>query len=101
MTPHEPIESAKHAQVTIRHARHALELLVKGAIRDIETRYGDTEECNARVVELFDNLTEQLQGWELDTTWIAKAEALISDMRRDIGKSTLADKLLARHGLLV
>lgn len=77
----EPAEGPKHAAVTIRHTRHALQLLIQGALREIELRYGDTKECDEWVVELFDGLTEQLQTWEIDTAWVTRAEFLVKHLQ--------------------
>lgn len=55
--------------VTIRHARNAIHLVISGALRDIEAEFGeditDVEACRECVVDLFNNIEDQIDQWEI------------------------------------
>lgn len=50
---------------TIRHARTGLDLIVNGALRQIESQFADVNspECRVAGNELYANLQEELEGW--------------------------------------
>jgi len=50
---------------TIRHARTGLDLIVSGAIRQIENQFADvmSDECQSAITSLIDNLHDELNDW--------------------------------------
>ncbi len=52
--------------VTFRHARNAVDLIVNGAVRQIESHYAaaDSPECQAAITELIEHIREELNCWE-------------------------------------
>lgn len=60
---------AEAIPTTIRHARNALDMLVNGALRQIEGQFADggSPEYKAAVVDLFANLRDELNDWEVST----------------------------------
>ena len=61
-------------QVTYRHARNALDLIINGAVRQIESQYADalSSECHAAIDNLIGHLREELDSWE-------RPDALLGD----------------------
>jgi hypothetical protein len=57
------IESDNNA--TIRHARSAVDLIIDGAMRQIESRYATTEspECRTACNSAIEHAIEELQSW--------------------------------------
>lgn len=65
MNEPQPAESAKHPNVTIRHARHALHLLITGACADINSHFGPLQDREQGVAyaTLFRSLLEEIEEW--------------------------------------
>ena len=53
-----------HPNVTIRHARHALHLLVNGAVLQIEEALGSTPAAEQASNQLIASLREELGNWK-------------------------------------
>lgn len=53
-----------HPNVTIRHARNALHLLIKGAVIQIVESVGPNDEADAPTAQLLEGLQEEISGWK-------------------------------------
>lgn len=54
---------------TIRHARSALDLIVNGALRQIESQFADVNspECKEATANLIVNLHDELDDWDVQS----------------------------------
>ena len=57
-----------NASVIIRHARTGLDLIINGAVRQIESQHADTksEQCTGEIKDLFVNLRQEMDDWAID-----------------------------------
>jgi hypothetical protein len=69
--------------VTIRHARSAIYMVLNGAVRDIESEYESAEnpECKEAIKELFDEVADEIDQWEIAGTQANKLSDLLSEMQ--------------------
>jgi hypothetical protein len=55
--------------VTIRHARTAIHMVMSGAVRIIESQYGDDAEqrdaCHDSLSTLFDQCADEISDWKI------------------------------------
>lgn len=76
-------------QVTIRHAHAAIKLVIKGALRDIESAFGDDDLSIDRLKDatrqLFDEALEALAEFEIDGTKLMNLEAMLDAMQAMLG----------------
>lgn len=54
--------------VTIRHARHAIYMVINGAVRDIEAVFAadDIAAYDAAITLLFQNVIAEVMDWDID-----------------------------------
>lgn len=96
-----------HPNVTIRHARHAVHLLMMGAVADIDAEFAGDDAgaatAKAHHVELFDGIASEMDMWELEETRAWRVDCLVSDMQAMLGAGdncpTEVRELLAKYGL--
>ncbi len=85
--------------VTIRHARHAVHLLLSGALRDIEAEFGEGEgaaaEQTAVTKQLFNEIIDEIGDWE-----IADMPEMVAEMQARLGEREDFMKILAEYDLL-
>jgi hypothetical protein len=93
--------------VTYRHARTSLGLLISGALRNIEHHYGDGDiAVMDATVQLFDVLADEMDGWEIEPSRARKLERLHGELEEMLsGKGSEAEEefarqLLTKHDLL-
>jgi hypothetical protein len=96
-----------HPNVTTRHARHALHLLISGALRDIDAEFNEEREHEQQeaTVRLFDELADEAGQWEIIPSRAYQADLMIEEMRAILADSTHPARetiraLLAEHNLL-
>ena len=94
--------------VTLRHARSALRLLVKGAIAEIEAELAATSDeptvgqLQQATVQLHDEMLEALAEFEYPGSRLSHLEAMVDEMHEHLGRpdgSTTVRELLAAHDL--
>jgi hypothetical protein len=97
--------------VTFRRARGALSLLISGALREIEGHYGadNTDAIMTETVRLFDQLADEMDGWEIEPSRGRRLEALHDNLQEWLAKhdpkeehprTEFARELLAKHDLM-
>lgn len=100
-----------HPNVTFRRARGALSLLISGALREIEGHYGaeNTDAIMGETVHLFDELADEMDGWEIEPSRARRLEALHYTLEEWLSehapedeepRTEFARELLAKHDLL-
>ncbi len=59
-------EIAPHPNVTIRHAVHAVNLLIAGAMHDIDSAYQTDSSRVAAATQLLEQIKDAIEGWEVN-----------------------------------
>ncbi len=90
--------------VTMRHARQAIHLLLVGAIQDIQTHFGPDQEDQWQdaVGSLFNEVVEEIGNWETPGTYLTRVESMIDDMGAMLGDPDcplVVRELLAKYDL--
>lgn len=92
--------------VTIRHAKHALGLILSGALRDLEAHFApDSDELHEATTTLFDEMADTLSDWEIPGTQMGRLDAMLGEMQNDAiaegakGREVVLE-LLVKHELL-
>ncbi|HUY05064.1 MAG TPA: hypothetical protein VMV33_17440 [Rhodocyclaceae bacterium] len=72
--------------VTIRHAAHALDMLINGALRNIEAEFGPEDDAGRRdaTKALFDKLLGKLVDWDIEGAIVTQQDAMVSQMQTEI-----------------
>jgi hypothetical protein len=92
--------------VTIRHARTAIHLVLSGALRDIEAAFGDDDlsidQLKHATQDLFDEALDQMSQWEISGSRLARMEEMVEQMGSELGRPdcpTAIRELLAEFHL--
>lgn len=88
--------------VTIRHARQALKLLVRGATSEFPELRSDDPRVSGNVVDLIDALTEELGDFDMPGTEIKRLTDMIGHMQAMLANQdcpTIVRELLTQYDL--
>lgn len=88
--------------VTIRHARSAIHLILSGALHDIGAAFADDQEDEERqaIVQLFDEVVDEIDRWETPETNLTRTDAMITEMQATMGSVEAFRDILAKFDLL-
>jgi hypothetical protein len=88
--------------VTTRHARNAIHLILSGAIRDIEAEFavGQEDERKGAIIKLFDEVADEIDEWETEGSRATRMANMWDDMAALMASQPLYRDLLSEHDLL-